>query len=442
MLRKGPENSKKICTDPRGGNLMAAVETATSGKWHDRYPELGTAPLPVEAYTSAEQFALEREHIFRTVWLNVCRVEQIPNPGDYFVRDIGICNTSVVIVRGKDNQIRAFHNICSHRGNKVVWDHHGSEQMFTCKFHGWSYALDGSLKFVPDEENFFDLNKDCLGLTPVHIDVWEGFVFVNVAPEPEETLQEYLGELATELAGYPFTENSATAFSWRTEVKANWKIVKDAFQEVYHVGFLHKRSIPDSFTSRANPYAHVLDMKVFPRHGRASLFGNTDHTPSPVEALAFKHGSLIIPNEISASTLPAGVNPTRGNDWALELHTIFPCFFVDVSDGTYFTHQFWPVAVDRTVWESTTYFPKATTPGQRFSQEYSKVIFRDIIMEDGRTLEETQSVLSSGAKKEFFLHDEELLVRHSHQVIQHMIESQQSNLNGHANGKTNGNGKG
>ena len=415
---------------------MAAVETASpTGKWHDKYPELGTAPLPAEVFTSPEQFALEREHIFRKVWLNVCRVEQVAKPGDYFVRDIGVCNTSVIIVRGRDGQLRAFHNICSHRGNKVVWDHQGSCQTFSCKFHGWAYGLDGSLKFVPDEENFFDLNKDCLGLTPVHVDVWEGFVFVNVDPNPEETLQEYLGDLATGLAGYPFAENSATAFSWRTVVNTNWKVIKDAFQEVYHIGFLHKRSIPDSFTSKSNPYAHVLDMQLYPRHGRASLYGNPGHQPTPVEALAFRYGSLIIRNDYSESSLPAGVNPTRRNDWSLELHVIFPCFFVDVLDGTYFTHQFWPLDVDRTVWESTTYFPKAKTLGQRFSQEYSKVVFRDVIMEDGRTLEETQSMLSSGAKNEFYLHDEELLVRHSHHVVQQMIANKSNTLNGHTNRK-------
>ena len=336
--------------------------------------------------------------------------------------------------------------MCSHRGNKVVWDKQRSSQNFTCKFHGWSDSLDGSLKFVPDEDSFFDLTKDCLGLTPVHVDVWAGFVFVNVAPNPEETLQEYLGDIANGLAGYPFAENSATPFWWRTVVNANWKIVKNAFQEVYHVGFQHKRSIPDSLTSRDNPYAHVLDMQVYPRHGRASLYGNPGHQPMPVETHAFKWGSLItgrsgkLRNEFTESALRAGVNPTQRNDWAVELHVLFPCFFVAVSDGTYATHQISPLDVDRTVWEATTYFPKAETPGQRFSQEYSRVLFRDIILEDARTLEETQSMLSSGAKKEFYLHDEELLVRHSHNIIQQMIPNKSSKLNGAAHGAANGKG--
>ena len=416
--------------------MRNGAPTQGSGtKWHDQYPHLGKDPLPAEVFTSAEQFEQERERIFKKVWLNAGRVEQIPHPGDYFVKDLAVCNTSVIVVRGKDGTVKAFHNMCSHRGNKIAWDNRGTCRMFTCKFHGWSYGLDGSLKFVPDEERFFPLQKETLGMTPVAVDVWEGFIFVNVDPTPQETLHDYLGELGAGLTGYPFGELSATWTSWTTEVKANWKVIKDAFQEVYHVAFLHKRSIPDSFTSKANPYAHALDVRLYPRHGSMSLYGNAELQPSPVAELAFRHGAFVIRKDFSADRLLPAVNPTRSKDWSLDLNVIFPAFFVDVSEGSYFTHQFLPLAVDRTIWTSTQYFPQAKTPGQRFSQEYGNVIFRDIILEDGRTFEETQSVLSSGAKKAFYLHDEEILVRHSHHVIAQMLNSQPVDAASHANGK-------
>ena len=404
-------------------NGTATTLNGNGQKWHDKYPHLGKGPVPIDAFISQEQFDLERERIFKKVWLHIGRVEEIPNAGDYFVRDLAFCNTSIIVVRGKDGTVNAFHNMCSHRGNKIAWDNGGTCQNFTCKFHGWSYGLDGKLKFIPDEESFFELRKETLGMRPVAVDVWQGFIFINVDPNPKESLHDYLGDFAEGFDGYPFEELSQTCFSWRTEVRANWKVVKDAFQEVYHLPFLHRNALPDSFNSKDNPFAHALDFKLFPKHVRASLYGNPEHKAAPVEALAFKYGSLIIRNDYGTDHLPPGINATRNPAWSLDLNVIFPSFFLDVSDGSYFTHHMWPVAVDRTVWEVHNYLPKTKSPAHRFSQEYSKTIFRDALMEDGRTLEETQAMLLSGAKSEFFLQDEELLVRHSHHVIQEMIQA-------------------
>ena len=114
--------------------------------------------------------------------------------------------------------------------------------------------------------------------------------------------------------------------------------------------------------------------------------------------------------------LPPGVNPTRNPAWALDLNVIFPNFFVDVSEGSYFTYNMWPLAVDRTLWEVRNYFPEPQNVGQRFSQEYSKTFFRDVLMEDANTLENTQHVLASGAKTHFILQDQEILIRHDHKV--------------------------
>ena len=105
--------------------MTTAAKTHASS-WTERYPELGTGPLPVAPYISPHYFALERARIFNKVWLNVGRVEQIPNVGDYFVKDLSVCKTSVMVVRGNDGIIRAFHNMCSHRGNQMVWNSRGS----------------------------------------------------------------------------------------------------------------------------------------------------------------------------------------------------------------------------------------------------------------------------------------------------------------------------
>ena len=103
--------------------------------------------------------------------------------------------------------------MCRHRGNKLVWNDFpvrrvsGTCRAFTCKYHGWRYGLEGACTFVQQEEEFFDLDKADLGLAPVHCDVWAGFIFVNLAEEPEQPLREFLGPMITPLEGYPFEQH-------------------------------------------------------------------------------------------------------------------------------------------------------------------------------------------------------------------------------------------
>jgi phenylpropionate dioxygenase-like ring-hydroxylating dioxygenase large terminal subunit len=405
--------------------MVAVAQTSPRQKWHDRYPELGTGPISIEPYVSRAYFEKERDRIFSKVWLNIGRVEQIPRPGDYFVKDLAVCHTSVLVVRGKDGTLRAFHNMCSHRGNQLVWDQKGTCQAFTCKFHGWVYGLDGALRHITDEDNFFAPKKETLGMTPVSVATWEGFIFINVDPNPRQTLAEYLGaELRESIAGYPFAGVSDNCFSWHTDVNANWKVAKDAFQEVYHISTLHRRIIGNVFASKDNPYANALDFTLFPPHGRISLSANPDRQPTPVESLAQRFGSVVLQqNNTEMEKLPKGVNPTRYTNWSFDGLALFPNCLIYVSNGTYLTHIFWPLAENRTRWEIRTYSPKARTLAERFSQEYGKVSFRDTLLEDGSTLERTQTMLASGAKKEIVLQDEELLIRQHHYVTETYLNS-------------------
>ena len=170
---------------------MARVEKPAEGSWTAHYPELGTEPMSYEDSISPEFYELEREAIFKRSWLNVGRVEQLPRKGSYFTKELAVANTSVVIVRDMDGEVRAFHNICRHRGNKLVWtdfpreESSGSCRQFVCKYHGWKYELDGACSFVQQESEFFDLDKADYGLVPVHCDVWSGFIFVNLADGAE-----------------------------------------------------------------------------------------------------------------------------------------------------------------------------------------------------------------------------------------------------------------
>ena len=399
---------------------MSALEAnpyAGNRRYHDLYPEMGTGPVSTEPYYSEDYFKLEKEFLFKKVWMNAGRIEAIPEVGDYFVKDLPVCDTSVIVVRAPDGGINAFHNMCAHRGNKMAYDQRGNVGMFSCRFHGWGYDLDGNLQIVPDEDNYFDLDKSCLGMTPVHVGEWNGFIFINVDPNPAETLEEYMGELAKGLDGFPFTELSGNVFTFETVVNANWKLVKDAFQETCHTPYQHSRSLPDAYITEQNPHTRLIDMAVLGYHARASLFGNKEHTPSPVATQAYGFGaniagaSKVEGKKVSSITEPALINPTGSPDWSFELSVFFPSFFLAVTNGSYFTHQFIPMGPDKTHWFSTTCYPEAKTAAQRFSQEYSRIMFRDIMLEDGRQIEESQAMIKSGAKTEFILKDEELFIR-------------------------------
>jgi phenylpropionate dioxygenase-like ring-hydroxylating dioxygenase large terminal subunit len=117
-----------------------------------------TGRVPVEAYTSEAQFQLERE-IFGRVWLFVGRVGEIPNAGDWMVRDIDVRSVSAIIVRGKDMKVRAFYNMCSHRGMKLLWEGKGRGGKFSCPYHAWTYDAQGALTNIPDERCFPHVSK-------------------------------------------------------------------------------------------------------------------------------------------------------------------------------------------------------------------------------------------------------------------------------------------
>jgi len=404
---------------------MAAVEQSKTMKWTERYPEVGTGPLPVAPYTSRDYFDKERELIFRKVWLNVGRVEQIPNPGDYFVKELAICNTSILVVRGKDGAVRAFHNMCSHRGNQLVWDDKGHCSVFACKFHGWVYGTDGRLRHVTDEESFFDLDKSKLGMSKVSLDTWQGFIFINCDEQPTESLHDYLGvDLQASIEGYPFDKLSGNCFSWYTDLNANWKVAFDAFAEIYHIPTLHKRIIGKVYSSPSNPWAHALDFTLFGKHARVSLSANPDWQPTPVETVAGQFGDVVLQQvNTDEAAFPAGVNPTGYPNWSFDGISIFPNCLIYVSQGTYLTHLFWPLAEDRCRWEIRTYAPPADTLAGRFAQEYGKCTFRDTLLEDGSTLERTQKMLMSGVKKEFYLQDQELVLRHRLKVAEGYINA-------------------
>jgi phenylpropionate dioxygenase-like ring-hydroxylating dioxygenase large terminal subunit len=212
-------------------------------------------------------------------------VEQVPRVGSYFTKELAVADTSLVIVRGKDKEIRAFHNMCRHRGNKLVWNDYPGEEVkgacrvFTCKYHAWRYELDGKLSFVQQEEEFFDLDKSQYGLKQVRCAVWQGFIFVNLDPAAAP-LADYLGEFAKNLEGYPFHEMTEV-FIYKAEINANWKLFIDAFAEFYHAPILHmKQAVKGEADKLAQVGYEALHYDLAAPHSMISSWGAACPRPS------------------------------------------------------------------------------------------------------------------------------------------------------------------
>jgi phenylpropionate dioxygenase-like ring-hydroxylating dioxygenase large terminal subunit len=388
-------------------------------------PSPGIEFVPVEPNISAAYFERERERIFKHVWLKIGRVEELPRPGDYVVRDLAILQTSLLLVRGPDGVIRAFHNICRHRGNRLVSPCAGSAQHFFCGFHGWTYDAHGRLTHVPQEEEFGALSKDQFGLVQIPLDTWEGFIFINLDPAPTETLQEYLGEVGDLVRGYPF-EQMELAGRWTAEIAANWKTFQDAFVEGYHVGTVHRRSIPDY---RKNPLK--AGIRTFGRHSNLTFYLDLGHEPRPAEAWAFKAGALAFlqsgASDGARGKRPVGLNREQKPNWIFDEFLIFPHFHLFLGDGWVLCHDFWPVTVDRTDWTVSYYLAKTDNPVVKIAQEYSKVTMRDTIREDLSTIENTHAAHRSGVLSHMVVSSElEGLIAHHHRVVASYVEGTES----------------
>ena len=135
--------------------------------------------LPGVAYHSDETWALEKERVFYRNWIYVGRAERVAKPGTWLRFEIA--DESVLVVRGKDGQLRGFYNVCRHRGSRICDDEQGEVRThLRCPYHAWGYALDGTLVTTPMIEKD-EIDRESTSLWPVHVDVWEGFVFVNLS---------------------------------------------------------------------------------------------------------------------------------------------------------------------------------------------------------------------------------------------------------------------
>lgn len=206
-----------------------------------RYEFLGDQDLPYHRYTSQAFFDQEIEHMWRRVWQWACREEHVPNPGDYWVHDVG--PYSAIIVRGADRRIRAFVNACPHRGMQFA--DAGStgtgKQFLRCPFHGMSWQLDGALREIPCRWDFPHIDDASFRLDELPCDTWGGFVFISF-DNNVGSLRDYLEVLPEHFAETPL-ENRYVALHMEKVLPGNWKMCMEGFLEAFHVLATHSRGL-------------------------------------------------------------------------------------------------------------------------------------------------------------------------------------------------------
>lgn len=177
-----------------------------------------------------------------------------------------ICDASILVIRSADGVVRGFHNVCSHRSNRLVPEVRGTcQNAVRCPFHSWTYSSKGELLHVPDKAYFHDFDKADHGLTPVHTDVWEGFIFIHLDANPAENLREYLGGVANRLDGCRFSEMKLFQ-AYTVEERANWKVVLDAQNELYHLPFQHQRTLGTVFGKDPSSQSRFTDFTLYGSH--------------------------------------------------------------------------------------------------------------------------------------------------------------------------------
>jgi len=200
-------------------------------------------PIVGSRYTSDEFFRREWEGMWTKVWLLLGRESELPEPGDWQREDVG--PESILMVRQADGSVKAFYNVCPHRGNLLVAKEKGSSQRFLCRYHSWVFSPDGELKFAPDAEDFPD-GDPCgkVRLEEIPCETFAGFVWVNMDPDCVG-LREFLGPIWEDWSRYDL-ETWKRYVGLTATLPCNWKVVLDNFNESYHVPTVHMRATPDT----------------------------------------------------------------------------------------------------------------------------------------------------------------------------------------------------
>jgi Rieske 2Fe-2S family protein len=288
--------------------------------------------LPGRLYTDPKVFAAEQVRIFESMWFAVTRSAELAESGSFITKQVGA--ESVIVVRGRDGSLRAFLNVCRHRGARLCQQDAGQvRRNIQCSYHAWTYGLDGALVAAPNLTKMQDIDRTEYGLIGVHLREWLGYAWVCLADEPPSFEDDVVGAATERLGGGDVIDGwqlSDLTVGRRIsyDVRANWKLIIENFMECYHCATIHPE-LTEVLPEFADGYA----AQYFVGHGAAFAEDVRGFTVDGGEGLA---------------TIP-GVD--SDHDRKYYAITVKPQVFINLVPDHVIFHRMYPLAVDRTLVE-------------------------------------------------------------------------------------------
>ena len=356
--------------------------------------------LPGWCYHSPALLELEIEEVFKTHWQIACHVSDIPDPGNFLTFDL--CGERAIILRADDGTVRAFHNICRHRGSRLVARDRGTcPNALVCPFHGWVYNLDGSLRGAARPESFPGMDKSKFGLQTVEHEVWNGFVFVRFQPGQQPDVHTLLAPVAEEAAAYRMEGHVPVANIWTGTSPVNWKSVRDVDNEGYHVAMAHP-ALQDLYGSTYidEPYVNGVSRS----EGR--------YTPSPGRRWAVRNYKKF---SKPAPHLPEHLH------WSWNYYGIFPNAVIATTPETILFYQEFPSSVGSSLLRSGIYRNPDEDRQQRAARYLASRIDRETVDEDIQLTIWSNEAMASNMFEGFYLSDLEYGVRSHHDHLRRLL---------------------
>lgn len=373
---------------------VAADKTSIPENW-DR------SGLPPWTYHSEELTELEKEVLFRRHWQLACHVSDVPEKGSYITFDLA--GDRAIIMRGDDNEVRAFHNLCRHRGSRVLPKDHGRcKNVMVCPFHGWSYNLDGTLRRPYLPESLPPLDSKAFGLKPIEMEIWMGFVFIRLQPGTQGSVSDMFIRHIPEIDGYQ-TENMIPTSNqfWTQEIDVNWKAVRDVDNEGYHV-----------------PLAHPALQDLYgPNYYDEPIINGTSRSFATFTEPKGRYWSV----RAYKNLLPENSNLPPANRRAWLYIGVFPNLVIGFYPDSVMFYQEFPLSAGNTVQRSAVYKHPNESRELRVSRYLSERIDRITFVEDTQLIKWTCEAMESSAFDGIILSDREFGVRSYHDELRSRV---------------------